>query len=164
MGREQCRTMTQYLYSCTKPRQTWSTLFYLQVHLFFLRSESSSMSGSRYGQSPLPGSAGYNVYFILIGDPLEPQLLSYWILMTQYLWDNPHVWFVTKLRTSFTYLVAPKHSPPIPSRPSQECVRRVDFRDLTKNHEFPFKGFSPNHCFFILSMINARFGMFGQYH
>ena len=29
--------------------------------------------------------------------------------------------------------------PPILSRPSQECVRKVDFLDLTKNHEFPFK-------------------------
>ena len=34
MGREQCRTMTQYSYSCIKPQQTWSTLFILQVHLF----------------------------------------------------------------------------------------------------------------------------------
>ena len=29
--------------------------------------------------------------------------------------------------------------PPILSRPSQECVCKVDFLDLTKNHEFPFK-------------------------
>ena len=29
--------------------------------------------------------------------------------------------------------------PPIHSRPSQECVRKVDFLDLTKNREFPFK-------------------------
>ena len=29
--------------------------------------------------------------------------------------------------------------PPIISRPSQESARKVDFLDLTKNHEFPFK-------------------------
>ena len=66
----------------------------------------------------------------------------------------------------FVYLscCSPSAPPPLPLRPSQECVRKVDFRHLTKNHEFPSKGFSPNHCFFILSMINARFGMYGQYH
>jgi hypothetical protein len=45
------------------------------------------------------------------------------------------------LRTLLTYFVAPKGNPPpsILSRPSQECVRKVDFLDLTTNREFLFK-------------------------
>ena len=54
--------------------------------------------------------------------------------------------------------------PQIISRRSQECVRKVDFVDLTKDREFLSKGFARNQCFYILSMINAGFGMFGQYH
>ena len=53
---------------------------------------------------------------------------------------------------------------PILSRPSQECVRNADFVDFTKDHEFLFKGFVWNQCSYRLSMINAGFGMFGQYH
>ena len=36
-------------------------------------------------------------------------------------------------------LLLPSVTPPILSRPSQECVRKVDFLDLTKNREFLFK-------------------------
>ena len=54
--------------------------------------------------------------------------------------------------------------PLILSRASQECVRNADFVDYTKDHEFPFKGFAWNQCFYRLSMINAGFGILGQYH
>ena len=62
-------------------------------------------------------------------------------------------------------LVPTANSPPlILSRASQECVRNADFVDYTKDHEFPFKGFAQNQCFYRLAMINAGFGMFDQYH
>ena len=54
--------------------------------------------------------------------------------------------------------------PPILSRASRECVRNAHFVDFTKDNEFPFKGFAWNQCFYRLSMINAGFGIFGQYH
>ena len=47
--------------------------------------------------------------------------------------------------------------PPILTRPSQKCVHKVDFMDLTKDHEFLFKGFTRKQCFYIFSMINAGF-------
>ena len=50
-----------------------------------------------------------------------------------------------------------KHYPPL-TRASQECVCRVDFADLTKDHEFLFRGFAWKQCFWIFSMINAEFG------
>ena len=55
------------------------------------------------------------VCFFRIGDPLEPQPLSYWILTTQYLLNDPHVWFVAGFGPSFTYLVVPNGNPsPLP--------------------------------------------------
>ena len=69
---------------------------------------------------------------------------------------------------SFVYLsCCSQRQPPLPpilSRASRECVRNADFVDFTKDHEFPFKRFAWNQCFYRLSMINAGFGIFGQYH
>ena len=58
----------------------------------------------------------------------------------------------------------PPHPFPILSRASQECVCNAGFVDFTKDREFPFKWFAWNQCFYRLSMINAGFGIFGQYH
>ena len=64
---------------------------------------------------------------------------------------------------SLLILLVPRAHQPHPptlilTRPSHECVRKVDCVDLTKDCEFLFKGFAQKQCFYIFSMVNAGFG------
>ena len=62
---------------------------------------------------------------------------------------------------SLLILLVPRaqHPPPsILTIPSQECVHKVDFVDLTKDREFLFKGYAGEQCFYIFLMVNAGFG------
>jgi hypothetical protein len=131
-----------------------------------LQSKLSSMSESFYNIFPLLCSTGWYIYqdwgpsgppnsvLLNLNNPIplgwSKCLIHCRIEALVYLccWSEGH------------------NTPPLPilSRRSQECVRKVDFVDLTKDHEFMSKGFAPNQCFYRLSMINAGFGMFGQYH
>ena len=67
------------------------------------------------------------VYFIRVGDPMDPPPLFYWILTTQCLRDDPRFWFIAGLRPWFLNLVCPKGTTPHPPHPpfSQDPLRNV---------------------------------------
>ena len=54
--------------------------------------------------------------------------------------------------------------PPFSQDPLKNVYAKLISWIFAKDHEFPFKGFAWNQCFYRLSMINAGFGMFGQCH
>ena len=80
------------------------------------------------------------VYSIRIGDPLEPKLLSYWILTARCLLEWPP-WLIRCMVETLVYLSCWSRGkmtlPPILSRAPQECVCNVDFVDLTKGPWVP---------------------------
>ena len=75
---------------------------------------------------------------------------------------DPHVSFVVGLMLYLSCWSQGQTPPPLPHSLktfSKMCKCKVDFVDFTKDHELPL-----NQCFYRLSMINAGFGIFGQYH
>ena len=165
MGSEQCRPMTHYLYPCIKPQQTWSTLFILQVHMFSCdltchsclgRSISNPHSQVHPGRMSILSGSG------TLWSPNSCHFESYQpnAFGITPMFDSLQDWGLCLLILLLRSVILPSPSSFLETF-SRICAQSW-FPRFDKDSWVPVQ--RPNHCFFILSMTNARFGVFGQYH
>jgi len=165
MGSEQCRPMTHYLYPCIKPQQTWSTLFILQVHMFSCdltchsclgRSISNPHSQVHPGRMYILSGSG------TLWSPNSCHFESYQpnAFGITPMFDSLQDWGLCLLILLLPSVILPSPSSFLETF-SRICAQSW-FPRFDKDSWVPVQ--RPNHCFFILSMTNARFGVLGQYH